>query len=69
MQKFVIFVEKSFKINNKKKRQKNSEVIVIIQMTREVFAPSKCYLKHSVPKEILIIFHNGCNYDYQFITK
>ena len=28
-----------------------------------------CYLKYSVPKEIPIAFHNGCNYDYHFIIR
>ena len=28
-----------------------------------------CNLKHSVPKKILIVFHNGFNYDYHFIIK
>ena len=26
-------------------------------------------LKYGVPKEILIVFHNGSNYDYHFIIK
>ena len=26
-----------------------------------------CNLKYSVPKEIPIAFHNGCNYAYHFI--
>ena len=26
-------------------------------------------LKSSVPKKIPIVFHNGCNYDYNFIIK
>ena len=28
-----------------------------------------CDLKYSVPKEILIVFHNGSNYGYHFIIK
>ena len=28
-----------------------------------------CDLKYSVPKKILIIFHNGYNYDYHFIIE
>ena len=27
------------------------------------------YLKHSAPKEISIVFYNGSNYDYHFISK
>ena len=30
---------------------------------------SICNLKCNVPKEFLIIFHNGSNYDYHFIIK
>ena len=30
---------------------------------------SICNLKYSVPKQIPIAFHNGCNYDHNFITK
>ena len=30
---------------------------------------SICNLKCSVPKECLIVFHNGSNYDYHFIIK
>ena len=32
-------------------------------------AYSICNLKHSVPKEVPIVFHNGSNYDYHFIIK
>ena len=32
-------------------------------------AHSKCSLKHSVPKKILIAFHNGSNNDHHFIIK
>ena len=32
-------------------------------------AHSICNLKYSVPKRIPIIFHDGCNYDYDFIIK
>ena len=28
-----------------------------------------CNLKYSVPNKILIVFHNGSNYDYHFIIK
>ena len=32
-------------------------------------AHSICNLKDSVPKKVPIVFHNGSNYDYHFITK
>ena len=32
-------------------------------------AHSIFYLKYSVPKKIPIVFHNGSNYDYNFIIK
>ena len=28
-----------------------------------------CNLKDSIPKGIPVVFHNGSNYGYQFITK
>ena len=28
-----------------------------------------CNLRHKIPKEILIVFHNGSTYDYHFIIK
>ena len=31
-------------------------------------ARSICNLKYSVPKRVPIVFHNGSNYDYHFIT-
>ena len=30
---------------------------------------SKCNIKYSVIKEILIVFHNGSNYDYHSVIK
>ena len=30
---------------------------------------SMCNLKYSVPKEIPVLFHNGSNYDYDFIIR
>ena len=32
-------------------------------------AHSKCNLKHKIPKNITIIFHNGSKYDYHFIIR
>ena len=32
-------------------------------------AHSICNLKYSVPKNIPVVFHNGSNYDYDFIIK
>ena len=28
-----------------------------------------CNLRHKIPKEILVVFHNGSTYDYHFIIK
>ena len=28
-----------------------------------------CNLKYSVPEKVLIVFHNGSNYDHHFIIK
>ena len=45
------------------------EIIVIIQVNTEVLSIALCNLKYSSPKEILVVFHNGSNFDYNVITK
>ena len=44
---------------------------IVINSTDEYrgTAHSTCSLKYSVPKDIPIVFHNGENYDYDFIIK
>ena len=32
-------------------------------------AHNNCNLRYKIPKEIPIVFHNGCTYDYYFIIK
>ena len=32
-------------------------------------AHSSCNLRHEIPKEIPVVFHNGSTYDYHFIIK
>ena len=32
-------------------------------------AHSICNLRYEIPKEILIVFHNGSTYDYHFIIR
>ena len=66
MQKCVIFVKKILKISMLKiKNIVKLGTIVIIQGNIDVLHVA--YLKYSVPKRILIVFHNGSNYDYHFI--
>ena len=56
---------KYLKINNIIKLE-----IIVIHYTGECRAAhSICNLKYSVPKKIPIVFHNGSNYDYNFIIK
>ena len=45
------------------------EIIAIIQVNTEVLYIALCNLKYSSPKEILVVFHNGSNFDYNVITK
>ena len=45
------------------------EIIVIIQVNTEVLYIALCNLKYSSPKEILVVFRNGSNFDYNVITK
>ena len=59
------------KVENKYLKDKNIvklEIIVIIQ--GNTGAVDSIYnLKHSVPKNIWIVSHNGSNYDYHFVKK
>ena len=32
-------------------------------------AHSICNLKFNVPNKVVVVFHNGSNYDYHFISK
>ena len=68
--KFVIYVKKNFvliKIIKNFKKYKKSEIIVIIQESSNCH--SNCNLNYKIPKEILVVFHNGSTYDYHFIIK
>ena len=63
-----IFVKKSFKISTLK--IKNIVKLEIIVLVRVKTSPAHtCNLKYNVPKEILIVFHNGFNWHYHFIIK
>ena len=73
IRRFAIYVRKNFlqmKIIRKNLNHTvKSEIIVIIQENIEelliVFAITRC----KIPKEILVVFHNGSTYDYHFIIK
>ena len=43
------------------------KIIVIILVN--TVAHSICNLKHSIPIEIHVVFHNGSNFRYDFIIK
>ena len=69
MQKLVILIKK---IEDKHAKDKNYwEVRDNCQYSGEHGgrARSVCNSKFSVPKETPMVFHNGSNYDYHFITK
>ena len=69
MQKLVILIKK---IEGKHAKDKNYwEVRDNCQYSGEHRgrARSVCNSKFSVPKETPMVFHNGSNYDYHFITK
>ena len=70
MQKSVIFVKKNLKINIWKIK-KYYKVRDHCHYTGKYRGSghSICNLKYSVPKKILIVFHNGSNYDYHFTIK
>ena len=70
MQKSVIFVKENLKLNiwkNKKYRKVRDHCHYTGEYKSA--AHSICNLKYSVPKGSPIVFHNGSNYDYHFITK
>ena len=52
MQKAVIFVKKNLRIN-----------MLVIKHYCKVSDQSICNLKHSVPRKIPMVFHNGLIYD------
>ena len=70
MQKSFLFVKKNLK-NKYLKDKKYCKVRDHCHYTGEYrgAAHSICNLKCSVPKRIYIVFHNGSNYDYDFIIK
>ena len=70
VQKSVMFVKKNLKINTSKIK-KYRKVRDHCHYTGEYRNPahSICNLKYSVAKQILVVFHNGSNYDYHFIIK
>ena len=70
MQKSVIYVKKTLKMNMLKIKKFN-KVRDHCHYTGEYkgAADSTCSLKYSVPKEISIVSHNGCSDDYHFIIK
>lgn len=65
MRIFVLFVKKY--VNKSMLKIIKLGTIVIIQVNIELL--HKSHVKYRVPKEIPIIFRNGCNYDYFFIIK
>ena len=67
MQQYVTFEEKDFQSSWLKiKIIEKLETVAILQ---ENTAHSICNLKFNVPNKISVVFHNGSNYDYQFIIK
>ena len=58
--KYAMYAKKGFAmIKNKKKCQRSLSLQWKIQR-------SECNLRYKVPKEILVVFHNGSTYDYHF---
>ena len=69
MQKKIIFVKKSLKINMLKK--KKCKVRDHCHYTGEYRGAAYriCNLKYSEPKESFIVFHNTSNYGYHLLLK
>ena len=66
-QKFSYICKKEFDTNDKN----NYKVRDYCHYTRKYrgVAHNICNLRHKIPKEIPIVFHNGSTYDYHFIIK
>ena len=65
MQKFIVVRKNNLKINMLKIKKYYSHFAEEYRTAPH----SICNLKCSVPKEIRKVFHNGSNYDYNFIIK
>ena len=46
-----------------------SEIIVVTPKKCRDAARNICNLRYKTPKEIPVVFHTGCDYDYHFIIK
>ena len=70
MQKYVTFVEKAI-LQKLAKNKHYRKVIYHCHCTGKYgdAAHNSCSLKFNVPNEIPAVFHNGSNYDYNFIIK
>ena len=66
-QKICYICKKEFN-NNDKKQQKVRDHCHYTGKCRGA-AHNICNLRYKVPKEIPVVFHNGCTYDYHFIIK
>ena len=69
MQKFIIFVNTNLKISMLKIKHRKVRDHCHYTGEYRSAAHSRFNLKYSAPQEISIFFHNGCNYDYNFIIK
>ena len=57
------------KYTNDKIIVKLKSLLIILVNTDKIYACCICNLKYSIPKNIPVVFHDGLNYDYQFIIK
>ena len=57
------------KFNSDKKDKKHQKVNDHCQYTGKFrgAAHNNCNLRYKIPKEILVVFHNGSTYDFHFI--
>ena len=70
IQKYVIFVKKNLERNFwKMKSIVKLQIIAIIQKKYRNTPQNICNLKYSIPNKYPIVFHNGSNYDHQYIIK
>ena len=63
--KYVIYAKESFVMIKTKKVRDHCHYTGKFRGA----AHSECNLRHKVPKEIPVVFHNGSTYDYHFFIK
>ena len=68
-EKLCYMYRKLFSANNKNKKYRKVKDHCHYTGKYRGTAHSICNLRCNIPREVLVVFHNGCTYDYHFIIK